>query len=205
MQNNLRSLNNRVALISGCGSDFGESLARQLASAGMKLMLTDQDARVSRTLSNAIGSSAFALQHDISSESSWIQVLETITNSLGRLDLLVNISGIPANGEITSVTFSHWREIMTLNTDAVFLGCKHALPVMEASGGGMIINTVQAEPSDAGSLFHACEQSLLALGNHVSRYCQQRNNRICCETLSLQPPLEDTAADLVKRLAKTYT
>ncbi len=58
----------------------------------------------------------------------------------GRLDILVNNAGIAIAGSVLTMTLADWRRQTAINLDGVFLGVKHALPLMRASGGGSIVN-----------------------------------------------------------------
>ena len=58
----------------------------------------------------------------------------------GRLDILVNNVGAPIQGGPVKLTEAQWQAQLTLNLTTVFLTCKHVMPVMEAQGGGAIVN-----------------------------------------------------------------
>lgn len=62
----------------------------------------------------------------------------------GRLDILVNNAGYGIAGTVVSTAEADWNALMAVNVNGVFLGCKHAIPVMAAQGGGAIVNTASA-------------------------------------------------------------
>ena len=68
-------------------------------------------------------------------------VVAEIHARYGRLDILVNNAGVGYAGPVTEMSLELWRRQMAINVDGVFLGVKHALPLMrDHGGGGSIIN-----------------------------------------------------------------
>ena len=72
---------------------------------------------------------------DVSSEASWIGVIEEIRRREGRLDGLVNNAGIARPGLVSTTSYETWREVMAVNLDGTFLGLKYGCPAIAASGG----------------------------------------------------------------------
>jgi NAD(P)-dependent dehydrogenase (short-subunit alcohol dehydrogenase family) len=67
-------------------------------------------------------------------------VIADIRTRHGRLDGLVNNAGIGLSGSVVDMILADWRRQMAINVDSVFLGVKHALPLMRGTGGGSIVN-----------------------------------------------------------------
>ena len=62
----------------------------------------------------------------MTSEADWQRVIEAIGASAGRLDGLVNAAGIAPLGTVEETDYALWRQVMAVNLDGTFLGCKHA-------------------------------------------------------------------------------
>lgn len=133
----------KVALITGAASGIGRGCAEKLAAEGAFAVVTDvQDDQGAETVAaiKAAGGRAEYLRHDVTDESAWEAVIGQVKAHHGRLDILVNNAGIAVGGPVFEMTLADWRKQTAVNLDGVFLGVKHAVPLMRAGGGGSIIN-----------------------------------------------------------------
>jgi NAD(P)-dependent dehydrogenase (short-subunit alcohol dehydrogenase family) len=133
----------KVALITGGASGIGRGCALLLGKEGATVIVTDIQDDAGKDTVAAIkrgGSDAIYLRHDVTNEDAWTKVMGEIKSRFGRLDVLVNNAGIAITGPIVDMTLENWRKQQAINLDGVFLGVKHAIPLMAAGGGGSIIN-----------------------------------------------------------------
>jgi len=133
----------KVALVTGAASGIGRASAQLLAREGAIVVASDVQVDAGRDCAAKIkqeGGDAIFLLHDTASEEAWISVIAEIKQRFGRLDVLVNNAGIAIATLVTEMSLADWRRQQSINLDGVFLGVKHALPLMRASGGGSIIN-----------------------------------------------------------------
>lgn len=140
-------LEDKVALVTGAGRGIGASIARTLARAGAKVMLTDIVGDSARAMAAQIveaGGQADWLQHDVSSEAEWEATVATTVSRLGGLDVLVNNAGVEIMRLITDMTQEEFRQLLAVNVEGVFLGLKHGIRAMRPGGsagkGGSIVN-----------------------------------------------------------------
>ncbi len=135
----------KVAIVTGAALGLGQASARMLAREGAKVVLTDlkdtEGELVAKSIQEA-GGKALYLHHDVSSETDWEHTIETTLDRFGRLDVLVNNAGVADARPPEDETLEHWRWLLSINLDGVFLGTKHALRVMKDKkpAGGSIIN-----------------------------------------------------------------
>ena len=134
----------KVALVTGGASGIGRGCAETLAAEGAAVVITDvQDdkgADVAAAIAK-VGGRCEYLRHDVTDEAAWEGVVGQVKARHGRLDILVNNAGIGIGGSILEMTLADWRKQTAVNLDGVFLGVKHAIPLMRVSGdGGSIIN-----------------------------------------------------------------
>ncbi len=134
----------KVALVTGGASGIGRSCAERLAAEGATVVVTDvQDDKGADTVGQITqaGGRADYHRHDVTDEAAWENVLGAVRRAHGRLDILVNNAGIGIGGSVLEMSLTDWRRQTAVNLDGVFLGVKHGVPLMRASGdGGSIIN-----------------------------------------------------------------
>ena len=132
----------KVAIVTGGASGIGEACAKLLAREGAKVVVSDIDrnggVRVAKEIGEAGGTARF-LEHDVTSEARWEEVVAETVTAFGGLHILVNNAGIGIGGLCEKFSLEDWRRQAAVNIDGVFLGTKHAIPAMRASGGGSIV------------------------------------------------------------------
>lgn len=137
----MTELAGRIALVTGASRGIGEASARALAALGARVIVTDLAAP--ETLAAELGGLARA--HDVTDEQSWIDTMAFARDSAGGLDILVNNAGLFLAKPLTETTLEDWRRLHRVNVEGVFLGCKHAVPLLAEranlwTGGTAIIN-----------------------------------------------------------------
>ncbi|HMO44284.1 MAG TPA: glucose 1-dehydrogenase [Phenylobacterium sp.] len=134
----------KVALVTGAASGIGRACAERLAAEGATVILTDLQDEAGAAVVEAIGAasgSARYLHQDVTDEAGWAQVIASIAAQVGAIDILVNNAGIGLGGSVIEMSLADFRRQMAVNVEGVFLGVKHAIPLMRKSGdGGSIIN-----------------------------------------------------------------
>jgi len=132
-------LKDRVALVTGAASGIGRACAVALAREGARVLACDVDeAGLEETagLSEAIG----AHRLDVTQEADWASAVAAAEARFGALHVLVNNAGLCVSARVIDTTLETWRRQNAVNLDGVFLGVRAALPLIERSGGGAIVN-----------------------------------------------------------------
>ena len=136
-------IDGKVALVTGAGAGIGRAVAFRLAEEGARVAVTGRNAEncqpVVAEILDGQGEAIF-LPLDVTQEADWQGALKSLDEAFGRLDILVNNAGITMSGRIEDTKLEQWRRIMAVNVDGVFLGSKHAIPLMRRGGGGAIVN-----------------------------------------------------------------
>jgi 3(or 17)beta-hydroxysteroid dehydrogenase len=190
-------LSGKVALVTGGAQGLGKADCEALAREGACVVVTDvKDAEgeaVAAALNAKRAGSALYLHQDVRDEARWREVIERTTGRFGGLHVLVNNAGIviPATPEAT--TLEDFRRQNAIMCEGVFLGCKHAIPAMRASGGGSIIN-MSSVASHLGYpvffAYSAAKGAVRSMTKSVAVWCQMQKYGIRCN--SLHPGVIDT-------------
>lgn len=133
----------KTIMITGAAGGLGSQMARTMCRAGAIVYLLDLDGAGGTALEKelrGVGGQAFFVRTDVTSEADWQAAVDDALEQTGRLDALVNNAGINIRKPIEQMSMEEWMKMMQVNTGSVFLGCKLAIPVMRAQGGGSIIN-----------------------------------------------------------------
>lgn len=134
-------LDNKVAIITGAGGGQGAAEASLFAREGASVVATDiQPLDETLTAITNDGGQAITVEHDVSSEDDWADVVAKTVEKYGRVDILVNNAGILIKDEIATASYEDFKKVTDINMDGTFLGMKHVIPEMKKNGGGSIVN-----------------------------------------------------------------
>jgi len=182
----MQALHNKTVIITGAGGGIGAATAQLFAKEGAQLVLTDIQIDAVNAVAASIGKQAIPLQHDVTNEHSWQQVMEQTMAHFGQLDVLVNNAGILLVGDVVHTSFDEWKRVQAVNSDGVFLGCKFAIPLMEKTGGGSIINISSNSANMGVSTFCAYSASkgaVRSLTKSVAAYCREKQKNVRCNSV----------------------
>jgi NAD(P)-dependent dehydrogenase (short-subunit alcohol dehydrogenase family) len=133
----------KVAIITGGAHGMGAEEAKLFAQEGANVVIADVLEEEGKTLEAEIrqsGAEAMFLRTDVTSETDWQRLVEATLARFGKLDILVNNAGLSSTSAADPMDTDGWRRIMEVNSTGVFLGTKYAIPAMQRTGGGSIVN-----------------------------------------------------------------
>jgi NAD(P)-dependent dehydrogenase (short-subunit alcohol dehydrogenase family) len=140
----MAGVQDKVAIVTGAAGSLGAAQARMLARNGAKTVLTDLKADAGEALAAELageGCDVLFLAHDVTSEPAWQEVMAKTVERFGRLDVLVNNAGVNLKrGALEDRSVEEFDLMTDVNIKSVFLGTKHAIPLLRAVGGGSIVN-----------------------------------------------------------------
>lgn len=133
-----KHLSGKIALITGAAGGIGAEIARRFHEEGASVFVGDLNREAGEKTAASIG--AVFMLHDVTSEESWKAAFRTVMERAGRLDILVNNAGINIRKNIEEMDVASFDAMIAVNVRGPFIGIKHALPIMRAGGGGVILN-----------------------------------------------------------------
>jgi len=180
----------KIALVTGAASGIGRTAAAMLAAEGAWVALADINTADGEAAAAALGPSGFFVSLDVTSEGSWQQALAAVKQRFGGLHVLVNAAGISPGDTIENASLEHWHKVHAICLDGVFLGCKHAVPLLHDSGGGAIVNI----SSVAGLVgvprlasYSSAKAGVRNLTKSVALHCAQMGYGIRCNSVHPGP------------------
>ena len=174
----------KVALVTGGGSGIGEATVRLFMAEGASVVIADiQDDRALRMVGE-LGARAAYVHTDVRREADVQAAVAETVRQFGRLDCIVNNAGHGGvGGRIAEIPVEGFDETLAVLLRGVFLGMKHAAPVMKAQGGGSIISTASVAGMITGlgpHVYSVAKAAVIHLTRSVAMELGEHNVRVNC-------------------------
>jgi NAD(P)-dependent dehydrogenase (short-subunit alcohol dehydrogenase family) len=191
MEERMRGLEGKVAIVTGGASGIGEATCRRFAQEGAKVVIGDIDGARADALAKELGDAALAVRFDAGDVASVEALVTAAVDRFGRLDVLFNNAAlmspdiIKLDTEPVGIDFAVWDRTMAVNARGYLAGCKYAIPHMLKAGGGTILMTTSGSGllGDVSNIaYGASKAAVMSLMRYVATiYGKQgiRCNAIC--------------------------
>jgi NAD(P)-dependent dehydrogenase (short-subunit alcohol dehydrogenase family) len=139
----LFNLKGKTAIVTGGGRGLGEQIANIYADAGANVVVCSRNEEACQQVSDALkekGVGSLAFKCDVSNEEDINHVVNETMKEFGRIDILVNNSGISWGAPALDMPVEKWDKVMDINLKAVFLFSKAVGKIMKEQRSGKIIN-----------------------------------------------------------------
>ncbi|MDQ6645243.1 MAG: SDR family oxidoreductase [Chloroflexota bacterium] len=209
-------LKDKVAIITGGGSGFGEVTGRLFAREGAAVMLADLNSAAARAVAESIqaeGGQAFWVEANVTSSESAAAMVKATLDHFGQVDILFNNAGIEGWGSVIDSDEATWERIFAVHVRGPFLCSKYTIPAMiERGKGGSVIN-VSSVAGLVGlqnmSAYSAAKGAIVSLTRSMAADFAQHNIRVnCIAPGTTMTPLgkrlieNDTPEKLAQRLSR---
>ena len=185
-------LKDKVAIVTGAGSGFGEGIAKRFAGERAKVVVVDIDAkngnRVAQDLSTAF------VQADVTKGADWARLIAETTAKFGRLDVVVNNAGWTHRRKpYVEVTEAEFDKVYAVNVKSIYLSAIHALPAFRKQGGGCFVNiasTAGLRPRPGLTVYNSSKGAVILMSKSMAAEFGPDKVRVNCVNPVFSP---DTA------------
>jgi len=164
-----KTLDAKVALVTGASRGIGLAIARALARMGAKLALCARDSAKLQTVARELereGVAVLTAPADLTRAGDIASLVEKTERSLGPIEILINNAGVGYFAPMQEASEANWDAVLDTNLKAVFLLSKAVAPGMIRRRSGHIVNIASLAGKNAfagGSIYCASKWGLLGL------------------------------------------
>lgn len=202
-----KSLEGKVAVVTGAGSGIGKATAKLLARAGARVGVLTRDPEEAETTCKEIkhdGGRALALVADIAHSDQLDAAMRRLEAQWDQLDILVANAGI--NGvwaPLDKLTAEDWQNTLDTNLKGTFLTVKYALPLLKRHGGSVVvvasINGTRIFSNTGATAYSASKAGQVAFARMIALELARdkvRVNTVCPGAIDTQIEQNTTRRDL---------
>ena len=193
-------LKDKVAVVTGGASGLGFATALRFMEEGAKLIITDINKDALDIAFKAYSLTDFPdlLFQDVTDENGWKDLEKHVSNSFGKLDIMVNNAGIVYRGTVEDTTLDEWRETQSVNLDGVFMGTRFAVEMMKLKGGSIInISSIEGLVGEATcAAYNASKGGVRIFTKSAALHCAAQNYKIRVNSVHpgfMRTPMVDNA------------
>jgi 3-oxoacyl-[acyl-carrier protein] reductase len=168
-------MKNKVAIVTGGGSGFGEGIAKRLAEEGAKVMVNDIHVTGAERVADAIrksGGTAELVQADVSVSGDWAAMVRAALGAYGRIDVVVNNAGWTHRMKpFLEVTDEEFEKVYAVNVRSIYLAAKHVVPVFRKQGGGCFVNiasTAGVRPRPGLTVYNSSKGAVITFSRSLA-------------------------------------
>ena len=134
-------LKDKIAIVTGGGSGFGEGIAKRFAQEGCRVVVNDINAQGGERVAKEIGGQARFCKGDVSKDADWAALTKFTLDAFGGLNIVINNAGTThRNQPMLNVSEEQFDRIYAVNVKSIFLSAKHCVPYFRQKGGGVFVN-----------------------------------------------------------------
>jgi 3-oxoacyl-[acyl-carrier protein] reductase len=176
-------LQNKVVVITGAGSGFGEGMARRFVAEGAKVLIADLNEEAGRRLADELGAMAHSCAVDVAVGTQVKSMIESALEKFGKIDVLVNNAGYThRNRPMLEVDEETFDRIYAVNVKSIYLAAQHVVPVFRAQGAGVILNiasTAGVRPRPGLVWYNSSKAAVIGMTKSMAIELAPEKIRVC--------------------------
>lgn len=169
-------LKDKVAVVTGSASGFGEGIAKRFAEEGAHVLLGDINKEGVEKVVSEIrdqGGNALSFQVDVSNSLQVKEMLDSATETYGKLDILIQNAAIGMHAKpLINTDEEEFDALFNINVKSVYLGAIHSFPIFKKqASGGVILNTVSTaalRPRPGLTVYNSTKGALVTMTKGMS-------------------------------------
>jgi 3-oxoacyl-[acyl-carrier protein] reductase len=189
-------LKDKIAIVTGAGSGFGEGIAKRFAQEGSKILVNDINVeggeRVAKEINAAGGKAAF-FKADVAKGADWAAMVKFTLDQFGGLTTVVNNAGTThRNQPMLNVNEDQFDRIYAVNVKSIFHSAHHCVPYFRQKGGGVFINiasTAGVRPRPGLTWYNGSKGAAIMTGRSMAAELAPDRIRVC----TINPVAGETA------------
>lgn len=182
----------KVAIVTGAASGFGEGIARAFAQEGAAVIVADVDEEKGEAVAAGLPNARF-VRCDVSKSDDVKTMVAAATSEFGGLDILVNNAGITHKRQpMLDVPEDEFDRIYAVNVKGIYLGAIHGVPALKQRGGGVILNiasTAGVRPRPGLTWYNGTKGAAITLTRSMAVELAPEKIRVC----AINPVIGETA------------
>ncbi|MCB1615711.1 MAG: SDR family oxidoreductase [Pseudomonadales bacterium] len=180
----LGRLDGKVAIITGAASGIGRGVAELFVEEGARVVIADINEGAGIDAASELGENVRFKKTDVTNTDEVKALVDFAVSEFGRLDIMHNNAGaFGVRGSLLEIDEDAFDFTFKLLVKSVFLGMKHATPVMKEQGGGVILNTASISATTPGygpHVYQGAKAAVLQLSKTFALELAEMNIRVNC-------------------------
>lgn len=185
----MKTLQDKVAVVTGGASGLGRAMALHFAREGMRVAIADiEQAGIDRTVGElkALGANAIGVRTDVSKAAEVDALAGRVLKDLGGVHVVCNNAGISPLGAVWENTLADWQWMLGVNLWGVIHGVRTFTPLLIAQDEGHIVNTASVagliNPPNSG-MYNVTKHAVVALTETLHHDLGERKSKVRCSVL----------------------
>lgn len=177
-------IENKIALVTGASSGIGKAIARQLSSAGAKVILASRSTDKLKSLQEELNGESMVVELDVADSDSVDKAFNSIREKYKVVDILVNCAGVMPLSYLKNRHLEEWLQTIEVNVKGTLRCIYEVLPGMQDQKSGHIINIASVDGKElfaGGSVYGASKAAVIALSQAMRmELSPELNIRVTC-------------------------
>ena len=183
---NQLDLNGRHAVVTGGAAGLGFAITQRLLASGAAVTWWDRDAAAMSAAAASLGQGVHQVVVDVGDHASVIEAVRRTLVNRSTIDILVNCAGVTGpNVKLWDYPPEQWLQVMQVNLNGLFYGCREVVPVMRQQNYGRIVNIASVagkEGNPNASAYSASKAAVIALTKSLGKELADTGVRVNCVT-----------------------